>query len=321
MKFPSWFLIAAVVLTGHLSHAATLHEIGASASTRNNFGAGSDSDSGNVSASASITLPNGENGKAYAHYNGAIRVRADSSTTSGEPGNGIVSDALQATLFDITSSTVPQDTLVEGRINIHLHGRIQNVGNSPFGGGEIALLVDLRQRKVGPDAQVNVFTGDYYWNMGNSGIPTFHEGFENFGVVHTDVITGDPFMDFSYSTTVLFQGFVGDQFTVQYRLHALSGGTTRVNFSDTGTFDVSFENPEVLAVAVPPPEAPALGSIVAVPNGDKLVLSWEGGPDIRLQESSQLSDPTWSDLGGSVGLSTMELDWNGGSRFFRLLQP
>lgn len=302
--------------------AAPLHSPGAVVSTKNNFGVGFETETDPTYASVSLDLANGENGLASARYNGAFRVRADSSTDSGGPGNGILSVATQATIFRISSDSVPVGTLVTGSVDLALHGRIQNLGNNSYGGGEISLIVDLHQGMAGPDEMRQLFDGAVWWNMNPSGSPpSSHHGFENYGSIHEDIATGDPVLFFSWSKSVAFQGFVGDEISLQFQLRALSAGTTRVNFSNTGTFAISFDNPAVAAEVVPsvtPSEDPTLSIMV---EDDTARLAWDGGPGIKLQRSSTLVSPSWSDVEGSEGLSAMDMPLGNGRGFFRLVIP
>jgi hypothetical protein len=217
---------------------------------------------------------------------------------------------------------VPAGTLVTGSVDLALHGRILNIGNHPHGGGEIALIVDLHQGMSGPDESRIMFNGDLYWNMGAPGMPITYTGFENFGSIQPHIITGNPVLDFSYSTSVPFQGFVGDEISVEYRLRALSSITTRVNFTNTGTFGISFGDLPVSAEVVPsvtPPEDPPVLSIVVADAAAQ--LSWEGGPGIKLQQSPTLVPSSWIDVVGSESESAMEVPVGDGREFFRLLIP
>lgn len=321
MKPTAFLSVPLILLTNSVVCAAPLHDRGTSADTRNNFGAGSDSDTDPTHSSASIQLANGENGSASASYSGDVGVRADSSTDSGGPGNGILSNATRATHYHLRSDTLPDDTQVTGQVSIRLHGRIQNIGNNSYGGGEISLNVDLRQEKTGPDETRNLFSGAHWWNMGSSGIPSSNTGFANYGSITTDIITGDPVLFFSYTTSISFTGLVGDRISVQYRLRALSAGTTRVNFSNTGDFEITFADPQVRADVIPAVTTPDERLLTATSSGGQVHLSWEGGPGIIVQRSPSLSSPAWTEVAGSEGLSEFDLPIVGTHEFFRLVIP
>jgi hypothetical protein len=53
----------------------------------------------------------------------------------------------------------------------------------------------------------------------------------------------------------------------------------------------------------------------------RLILTWDGGPGIRLQRTTSLTPATWTDVNGSEGLSTLEVPLGGLSEFFRLVKP
>ncbi|MBW1900496.1 MAG: hypothetical protein JRJ20_02560, partial [Deltaproteobacteria bacterium] len=209
----------------------------------------SESDSGPFTASASIWLQTkGEEGYASATYNGAIRVRSDSSTTDGTPGDSIVSRASQRTIFDITSDTLSDGTFVQGSVNISLHGIIINVGNKDYGTGAIDLSVNFRD----PDESRNLFTGSL--SMTKNGLD--YVGFSNFGSVQPGTGTGNPFLSFDFDTSETFEGYVGDSFSVEYTLQANTGACYRSSFSDTGSFSISFEGNDAIARVVPPAVVP-----------------------------------------------------------------
>lgn len=52
--------------------------------------------------------------------------------------------------------------------------------------------------------------------------------------------------------------------------------------------------------------------------GGMLELGWNGGPGIKLQKTTSLSNPDWQDVPGSEGVSSLTLPASGPSSFFRL---
>jgi len=52
-----------------------------------------------------------------------------------------------------------------------------------------------------------------------------------------------------------------------------------------------------------------------------VTLSWNGGPDIKLQRTPSLTNPNWQELPGSEGVSQIELPRDADAAFFRLIQP
>ena len=52
-----------------------------------------------------------------------------------------------------------------------------------------------------------------------------------------------------------------------------------------------------------------------------LTLSWNGGPGIRLQKTTTLTNPDWQDVDGSEGQSSVNLPMSDSSAFFRLVKP
>ena len=62
-----------------------------------------------------------------------------------------------------------------------------------------------------------------------------------------------------------------------------------------------------------------IGSIVRL--SDHLLLRWVAAPGRRLQRTSALINPTWVDVPGSEGQSSMELPLSGGNAFYRLMNP
>jgi len=56
-------------------------------------------------------------------------------------------------------------------------------------------------------------------------------------------------------------------------------------------------------------------------SGNTLTLSWNGGPGIKLQETTSLTTPNWADVPGSEGVSQITLPNTDAVAFFRLIQP
>lgn len=54
--------------------------------------------------------------------------------------------------------------------------------------------------------------------------------------------------------------------------------------------------------------------------GDELRLSWLGGPGIRLQRTTNLSNPDWQDVPNTLGASGVRLALPGPASFFRLIK-
>jgi subtilisin-like proprotein convertase family protein len=64
---------------------------------------------------------------------------------------------------------------------------------------------------------------------------------------------------------------------------------------------------------------PSINSIVCA--GDHVSLQWDGVPGRRLQRSSSLTNPDWTDVPDSEGQSAIQLPLGGGNQFFRLTGP
>ena len=88
-----------------------------------------------------------------------------------------------------------------------------------------------------------------------------YEGFSNFGYIETNIGTGNPFLLFDFDTSVTFEGYVGESFSVEYILQAITFSCYRSNFSNTGSFSISFEGYDAVARVVPPPAVPIPGAI------------------------------------------------------------
>ena len=55
-------------------------------------------------------------------------------------------------------------------------------------------------------------------------------------------------------------------------------------------------------------------------SGNTITLFWNGGPGIKLQKTTSLANPSWQDVPGSDGLSSIELPRTDPTAFFRLLK-
>lgn len=55
--------------------------------------------------------------------------------------------------------------------------------------------------------------------------------------------------------------------------------------------------------------------------GDTLVLTWSGGPGIKLQRTRSLANPSWTDVPDTEGRSRTEWPIDPGQEFFRLVKP
>jgi len=56
-------------------------------------------------------------------------------------------------------------------------------------------------------------------------------------------------------------------------------------------------------------------------SGGVAVLTWAGGPGIKLQKTTSLSAPDWLDVPGTLGQSLIALPPTDAAAFFRLIQP
>jgi len=52
-----------------------------------------------------------------------------------------------------------------------------------------------------------------------------------------------------------------------------------------------------------------------------ILLTWNGGPGIKLQKTISLANPNWQDVSGSEGLSQIELPCAEAAGLFRLIKP
>lgn len=240
--------------------AATLYTAGTTANVSNVFSSPflRDSDSGPSSSYASITLANGEYGIAQAFYNGAVKVTADSERADDGAGDTIESRASQATIFGIESNTLAPGTLVSGNVNLHLTGRLLLINNpnpniQNAGSAGITMTVGLRQAMPGPDEVKSIFGGEVFWRRGNGSVDKYGDfvGEDLGGLPLTDIFTGNAFLDIAFGKSVPFQGYVGDTASVEFALFGRAGISARSNFLNTGSFDISFDDPDVFAQVVP----------------------------------------------------------------------
>ena len=67
-------------------------------------------------------------------------------------------------------------------------------------------------------------------------------------------------------------------------------------------------------------EPSAESRLTAASIGNLLVLTWSGSAGTRLQRTPSLAPPTWADVDGSEGVSTLGLKISGGHEFFRLIR-
>jgi hypothetical protein len=55
--------------------------------------------------------------------------------------------------------------------------------------------------------------------------------------------------------------------------------------------------------------------------GDKISFSWNGALGLKLQRTTTLTNPVWTEVPNSGGQSSMEMPIGGGHEFFRLMKP
>ena len=94
-------------------------------------------------------------------------------------------------------------------------------------------------------------------------------------------------------------------------------GEYQVLVTDSGGSTLS--NPASLST-VPKPDTPTLSLTSIVLSGNRLVISWPGGPGIVLQAKASLNDPNWQDVPGTEGASETQQLALGLSAYFRLIQ-
>jgi hypothetical protein len=64
----------------------------------------------------------------------------------------------------------------------------------------------------------------------------------------------------------------------------------------------------------------ALSKVQIDREGNEVLLSWRGGPGIRLQRSARLAPTNWADVNGTMGLSNFTEAVGGDSQFYRLIR-
>ena len=55
-------------------------------------------------------------------------------------------------------------------------------------------------------------------------------------------------------------------------------------------------------------------------SGGNINLAWQGSPTLKLQETTSLNPPSWSDVSGTLGASTASVPITGTALFFKLAQ-
>jgi hypothetical protein len=89
-------------------------------------------------------------------------------------------------------------------------------------------------------------------------------------------------------------------------------GNTLYATSDAGLTVLDFYAPNT---------SPNLRLNTPVLSGGVAVLTWEGGPGIRLQKTPSLTAPNWQDVPNTDGQSLIALPPSAAGAFFRLIQP
>ena len=87
-------------------------------------------------------------------------------------------------------------------------------------------------------------------------------------------------------------------------------GSTLYTSSGAGLTVLNFFNPNAPLQFDPP-----------TLSGSNLLLSWTGGPGVKLQQTPSLANANWQDVPGSEGLSQMTLPRTDPAAFFRLMKP
>ena len=235
---PRVSLFALVVCLPLVAQAAELHDPGCVVSVATQFSvpAASDSDEGLADAHASVTATDFPgDASATAIYNGAVRVHADSAPdgVGDTPGDSMVARAEMATHNQVMSDTLPDGTLIDAEVDVSLTGRIVNVGNNDFGAGSVSFGLGFL-RETGPQSGP-IFDGTLTYQDGDV---TQNDGFGP-QIPQVDIITGNSFIDFVFVESFPVQVEVGEQVSAEIVLHAVSGGTHDVNFSDTASFEIA----------------------------------------------------------------------------------
>jgi hypothetical protein len=58
-----------------------------------------------------------------------------------------------------------------------------------------------------------------------------------------------------------------------------------------------------------------------IQSNSNVIISWPGDPSIRLQRTTNLSNPDWQDVPGTTGADSAALPATNAAAFFRLLAP
>jgi subtilisin-like proprotein convertase family protein len=109
-------------------------------------------------------------------------------------------------------------------------------------------------------------------------------------------------------------------------LSAFSGtdpnGTWRLFVSNAFTEEGDVACGWQLTILIADPAANSSSSIKSmVRTGNRIVLGWDGVRARKLQRSSSLINPIWTDVRGSEGSNSIELPINSSNEFFRLVGP
>jgi len=88
-------------------------------------------------------------------------------------------------------------------------------------------------------------------------------------------------------------------------------GNTLYTTSDAGVTALDFYAPNT---------SPNLRLNAPVLSGGVAVLAWEGGPGIKLQKTTSLTNPNWQDVPGTTGQGVAVLPQTDTVAFFRLIQ-
>lgn len=110
-----------------------------------------------------------------------------------------------------------------------------------------------------------------------------------------------------------------------------SAGITNALIDDVGIWRRALSGPEATAIYVAgqagkdlslavAASAPTQPTITFTVSGGSLKVSWQGSSTGRLQETSSLSQPNWTDVSGTTGASTATVPIGGSATFFRIKQ-
>ncbi len=105
---------------------------------------------------------------------------------------------------------------------------------------------------------------------------------------------------------------------VQYQF-VLNNGATWENIGNRN-YTITDTNPQTLPFAFFN-NITSLGTLsVSKPSGGQVMISWSAGTHVRLQSAGSIGGP-WSDVGGTEGLSSTNINVGAGPQFFRLIGP